>query len=123
MLVRAKNRFDAYDLMNAGMLHIYRETLETSLRVGVDAMSLLGYRKYTAKRLAKNFIKYDEANMKYLSAIRNQEEYVVEARKYIEEIEETIQSDRQNLFFGGDMSWDPETLREEARANNSGTIG
>ncbi len=56
MLVRAKNRFDAYDLMNAGMLHIYRETPETSLRVGVDAMSLLGYRKkYTAKRLAKNF--------------------------------------------------------------------
>ena len=85
-------------------------------------MSLLGYRKYTAKRLAKNFIKYDEANMKYLSAIRNQEEYVVEARKYIEEIEETIQSDR-NLLFGGDMSWDPETLREEARANNNGTIG
>ncbi len=25
MLVRAKNRFDAYDLMNAGMLHIYRK--------------------------------------------------------------------------------------------------
>jgi CPA2 family monovalent cation:H+ antiporter-2 len=122
MLVRAKNRFDAYELMNAGMLHIYRETLETSLRVGVDAMSLLGYRKYTAKRLAKNFMKYDEANMKYLSAIRNQEEYVIEARRYIEEIEETIQSDRQNLF-GGDTSWDPETIREEARANNNGNIG
>ncbi len=77
--------------------------------------------KYTAKRLAKNFMKYDEANMKYLSSIRNQEEYVIEARKYIEEIEETMQSDRQNLF-GGDTSWDPETIREEARANN-GNIG
>ncbi len=41
--------------------------------------------------------------MKYLSSIRNQEEYVIEARKYIEEIEETMQSDRQNLF-GGDTS-------------------
>jgi monovalent cation:H+ antiporter-2, CPA2 family len=116
MLVRARNRYDAYDLMNAGILHIYRETLETSLKVGVDAMSLLGYRKYTAKRLARNFIKYDEATMKHLSAIRNPEDYVVEARKYIEEMEETLQSDRQNLFMGGDTSWDPETLREEARA-------
>jgi monovalent cation:H+ antiporter-2, CPA2 family len=115
MLVRARNRYDAYDLMNAGMLHIYRETLETSLRVGVDAMSLLGFRKYTAKRLVHNFMKYDEATMKHLSAIRNQEDYVVEARKYIEEIEETLQSDRQNQFMAGDTSWDSETLREEAR--------
>ena len=117
MLVRARNRYDAYDLMNAGMLHIYRETLETSLRVGVDAMSLLGFRKYTAKRLARSFMKYDEATMKHLSAIRNQEDYVVEARKYIEEIEETLQSDRQSQFMAGDSNWDPETMREEARAS------
>jgi monovalent cation:H+ antiporter-2, CPA2 family len=117
MLVRAKNRYDAYDLMNAGILHIYRETVETSLRVGVDAMSLLGYRKYTAKRLASNFLKYDEANMRHLSAIRNPEDYVVEAKKHIEEIEETMEADRKNLFMGGDTSWDPETMREEARTS------
>lgn len=119
MLVRAKNRYDAYDLMNAGMLHIYRETLDTSLRVGVDAMSLLGFRKYTAKRLARSFIKYDEASMKHLSAIRNPEDYVVEAKKYIEEMEETLQSDKQNQFMGGDTSWDPETMREESRAREN----
>ncbi len=55
ILVRSTNRYDAYDLMNAGMLHVYRETVDTSVRVGVDAMKLLGYRAYTAKRLAKNF--------------------------------------------------------------------
>ena len=60
LLVRSTNRYDAYDQMNAGLLHIYRETLDTSLRVGVDAMSILGYRRYTAKRLANTFFKYDE---------------------------------------------------------------
>jgi len=120
MLVRATNRYDAYDLMNAGMLHIYRETLDTSLRVGVDAMTLPGYRKYTAKRLARTFFKYDEANLKKLSAIRNPDDYVVEIRKYIEEIEETIQSDMENLSIGDDIAWDPVTLREEARAVNNG---
>ncbi|OQP42906.1 potassium transporter [Niastella yeongjuensis] len=117
MLVRAANRYDAYDLMNAGILHIYRESLDTSLRVGVDVMSLLGFRKYTARRLARNFIRYDEANLKRLSAIRNPDEYVVEARKYMEEIEATIQSDRQFLTGEADLSWDPDTLIEEVRAS------
>jgi voltage-gated potassium channel Kch len=30
IFTRAKDRNDAYDLMNAGMLHVYRETLDTS---------------------------------------------------------------------------------------------
>jgi glutathione-regulated potassium-efflux system protein KefB len=117
MLVRATNRYDAYDLMNAGMLHIYRETVDTSLRLGVDAMTLLGYRKYTAKRLARTFFKQDEQNLKKLAAIRNPDEYVVEVRKYIEEIELIIQSDRQNLSLD-DAGWDAESLREEARSVN-----
>jgi CPA2 family monovalent cation:H+ antiporter-2 len=117
MLVRAANRYDAYDLMNAGILHIYRESLDTSLRLGVDVMTLMGFRKYTARRLARNFIRYDEANLKRLSAIRNPDEYVVEARKYMEEIEVTIQSDRQYLTGESDPSWDPDTLIEEVRAS------
>ena len=95
MLVRSANRYDAYDQMNAGLLHIYRETLDTSLRVGVDAMSILGYRKYTATRLANTFFKYDEMNLKKLSAIRDEEEYISEVKKYIEELELVIRADNQ----------------------------
>jgi monovalent cation:H+ antiporter-2, CPA2 family len=43
ILVRATNRYDAYSLMNAGMLHVYRETVDTSVRLGVDAMTLPGH--------------------------------------------------------------------------------
>lgn len=95
MLVRSTNRYDAYDQMNAGLLHIYRESLDTSLRVGVDAMSLLGYRKYTAKHLANTFFKYDEQALKKLSAIRDQEVYINEIRKMTEELDLLIQSDNQ----------------------------
>lgn len=95
MLVRSKDRYDAYDQMNAGLLHIYRETLDTSLRVGVDAMSLLGYRKYTARHLANTFFKYDEQALKKLSAIRDQEIYINEIRKSTGELELLMQSDNQ----------------------------
>lgn len=114
ILVRATNRYDAYDLMNAGMLHVYRETLDTSLRLGVDAMTILGYRTYTAKRLARTFLKHDEKNLKKLAAIRNEEEYITEAKKYIEEIELIVQADSQGPFLT-DAAWDAETLREEAK--------
>jgi monovalent cation:H+ antiporter-2, CPA2 family len=113
MFVRATNRYDAYDLMNAGVLHIYRETLDTSLRLGVDVMSLLGYRKYSAKRLARTFFKHDEQNLKKLSSIRDQEEYITESKKYIEEIEVVLQADLSDPDLDRDAGWDAENLRKE----------
>jgi monovalent cation:proton antiporter-2 (CPA2) family protein len=98
MLVRSSNRYEAYDQMNAGLLHIYRESLDTSLRVGVDTMSLLGYRKYTARHLANTFFKYDEQALKKLSAIRDQEVYINEVRRTTEELELLMQSDNQFSF-------------------------
>jgi Trk K+ transport system NAD-binding subunit len=118
IFTRAKDRNDAYDLMNAGMLHVYRETLDTSLRLGVDAMKILGYRAYTAKRLAQTFLKYDEQRLKQLAAIRNREEYIIEARKFIEELELIIQSDNQKPAIDRDTGWNPESLREEARTTS-----
>ena len=93
MFVRARNRYDAYDLMNAGMLHVYRETIDTSLRVGVDVMTILGYKQFSALKAAKKFFKYDEANLKHLAAIRDTDEYIVTARSYIEELDKMLRSD------------------------------
>jgi hypothetical protein len=93
MFVRAKNRYDAYDLMNAGMLHVYRETLDTSLRLGVDVMKILGYNEQSLQDAAKKFLVRDEANLKHLSSIRDTEEYIVTARSYIEELDKMLRAD------------------------------
>lgn len=119
MLVRATNRYDAYDLMNAGMLHVYRETIDTSLRVGIDVMKLLGYRAYTAQRAARTFLKYDESKLKQLAAIRDKEEYIVAARSYIEELERLLQADSTGDGFRVDTGWDEESLIAEVRAREA----
>ncbi len=119
MLVRSTNRFDAYDQMNAGMLHIYRETLDTSLRVGVDTMKFLGYRNYAAQRAARMFFKLDEANLKKLSSIRDREEYIIEARAKMEELELTIQTDMQQINDLRDTGWDEENLLRESEQKKS----
>jgi monovalent cation:H+ antiporter-2, CPA2 family len=97
MFVRAKNRYDAYDLMNAGMLHVYRETIDTSLRLGVDVMKFLGHNEQAAQEAARKFLIHDEANLKHLSAIRDTEEYIVTARSYIEELDKMLRADMEEV--------------------------
>ncbi|RXK81442.1 potassium transporter [Filimonas effusa] len=94
MMVRASNRYDAYDLMNAGILNIYRETLDTSLRMGVDVLKLLGVPPEEATHSARTFFMYDERMLKQLSAIRNEDEYVLAIRHNNEELENIIRADR-----------------------------
>ncbi len=118
MYVRSTNRYDAYDLMNAGVLHVYRETVDTALRVGVDVMTFLGKRAYTANRLARTFLKHDEANLKKLASIRDPDEYIIAAKNYIEELELILQSDTNDTVLERDAGWDVESLREEVRGVN-----
>lgn len=118
MYVRAMNRYDAYDLMNAGILHVYRETVDTAVRMGVDVMTFLGKRAYTANRLARTFLKHDEANLKKLASIRDPDEYIIAAKNYIEELELILQSDTNDPVLERDAGWDVESLREEVRGVN-----
>ena len=42
VVTRAVNRTHAYELIDAEVEHVYRESLDTSIRVGVDVMRMLG---------------------------------------------------------------------------------
>jgi monovalent cation:proton antiporter-2 (CPA2) family protein len=110
LLLRSTNRTDAYDQMNAGMLHVYRETVDTALRVGVDAMKFLGYRSYSAQRSARTFLKHDEQNLKKLAAIREKDQYINTVKEVIEELEAIIKADREDIALTRDAGWDEESL-------------
>jgi len=115
ILVRAENRYDAYDQMNAGIMHIYRETLDTSLRVGVDVLKILGQDPQEATRAAQMFFRHDEKTLKYLSSIRNDDDYINAAKEKIEELERLILADRQEIAV-------PEMQQLEVKtADNNGS--
>ncbi|WP_306352800.1 monovalent cation:proton antiporter-2 (CPA2) family protein [Flavobacterium sp. '19STA2R22 D10 B1'] len=103
ILVRSTNRNDAYNLMNAGIMHIYRETFDTSLRLGIDALKILGHPTQAIAKSAETFFIHDERTLKYLSSIRDNDEYINAARKNIEELERIMQADREvtneNLYL------------------------
>jgi voltage-gated potassium channel Kch len=115
VLARAKGRFEAYDLLNAGIGAVYRDSLDTSLRMAADALAALGVARHAAARAALAFRKRDERTLRHLAPAWRSEAYVSEARRVIEEIEEAFRGDAGRVWLRDDAAWDAETLREEYR--------
>ncbi|WP_372938600.1 monovalent cation:proton antiporter-2 (CPA2) family protein [Seonamhaeicola sp.] len=114
LLVRTKNRYDAYELLNLDVTNIYRETLDTSLALASDALHKLGFRKYTLNRQVQNFIKYDEASLRRLAAEpKRDEDYVFMARKEIEQQEKLLENDFKRGIVAYDNHWDSEHIRKQ----------
>lgn len=113
LLIRAKNRMDAYELIDTGVEHIYRESLESSVKLGVDVLKRLGVRSYSAYRAGQNFIRYDEAALVKLSKHRyNKKEYIDSVREEIALQEELLNNDLIATPNSNDHAWDSQQLRE-----------
>ncbi|WP_425075241.1 monovalent cation:proton antiporter-2 (CPA2) family protein [Psychroserpens sp. S379A] len=120
LLVRAKNRYDAYDLINMGIDNIYRETLDTSLTLASDALHKLGFRKYTLNRQVQNFIKYDVASLKRLAEQpKRDDDYIFKARKELEEQEKLLEEDFKRGVISYDNHWDSEHIRNVLSKGNT----
>lgn len=111
---RARNRNDAYELMEMGIAHIYRETLYTAAHLGADVLVELGFRKYTATRQSIKFINYDEKSLEKLAKKRNNlTEYILTVKEEIEWQEQLLQNDLAEAFSDDDHAWDGQYMRDE----------
>lgn len=107
VMVRARNRLDAYDLIDNEVKDIYRESLDTSVRMGIDVLVGLGFRKYSATRAGQNFIKYDQTALPQLARHRHdQRNYIVHTREQIELQEQLLANDREVNPSINDHAWD-----------------
>jgi CPA2 family monovalent cation:H+ antiporter-2 len=113
ILARSKRRVDAYELINAGFEHVYRETLGTSLEMGADALRMLGFRAYHARRAALAFRKHNESALRDLAGHWGGQHYFAMLRAKIEEAESLVR-DGSTLRERVDAAWDNESLRDEA---------
>jgi CPA2 family monovalent cation:H+ antiporter-2 len=115
LMIRAKNRFDAYELMNLNIKNPYREHLDTSVRMGVDVLKKMGYRAYSLHRAAQQFISYDEAAMHELFKLtHDQNLYISASRKQIEMQEELLNNDFRQRPDMNDHAWDSEEMKKQA---------
>jgi CPA2 family monovalent cation:H+ antiporter-2/glutathione-regulated potassium-efflux system protein KefB len=120
LMIRTKNRYDAYELLNLGHENIHRETLDTSLALASDVLNKLGFRKYTLSRQVQNFIKYDETSLRRLAKEpKREEDYIFKARKELEEQEKLLEQDFKRGVVDYDNHWDGEYIRNTLKTSNT----
>ena len=119
-MVRAKSRLDAYGLLDMGIKDVYRESLDTSVRLGVDDLVKLGFRKYSAVRASQNFIKYDEASLRELARHRHdQSDYIFTTREQIQIQEQMLTKDREVNPNINDHAWDSDLFEEKSNTGKN----
>jgi len=114
IMMRAQNRYDAYEFVDMGLDHIYRDSLDTSIRMGVDVLKTLGKRAYSSRRAGLTFMRKDEEAMRDLAQHRHdQDAYISEARARIQYQEELMESEMKGGEPKVDHAWDSEPLVKE----------
>jgi CPA2 family monovalent cation:H+ antiporter-2 len=113
ILSRARNRVDAFELLEHGVNQFYRETLYTAVHLGVDALVEMGHRKYSATRQGQRFIKYDDETTRRIASKRHDKmAFLATMKDELEMQEELLKNDLQTNFKASDHAWDSSVLKE-----------
>lgn len=97
LMVRAKNRYDAYEFFNMGIKHIYRESFETSVKLAGDLLYFMGFDKKATEEQVEKFIKLDRESFQRLAATsKDRQDYIFKARQEIA-MQEKLMEDDLNL--------------------------
>ncbi|MEL7060400.1 MAG: monovalent cation:proton antiporter-2 (CPA2) family protein, partial [Acidobacteriota bacterium] len=124
LLVRASDRPDSYELIDDGLSvsSIYRETFDSALRLGADALELLGVRAYTALRAARTFRRDDQDSITELASMRHdQGSYLSRARERIRALERVMLDAATFHVEERDAGWDVDSLRRDVALLNAGS--
>ncbi len=112
IFARARTRVEAYDLLDTGIDDVYRASLDTSLRLGVDVMRALGFPAYQAHRAAQYFRRYDEADLRSLAEVRKNESlFQSRARESVQLLERLLLAEFHGIRDPEAAAWDSDALR------------
>lgn len=116
IFARAAGRVHAYEYQKRGVTTFYRETLGSSLDLGVGVMRALGMRGHQAHRAAQLFKRHDEQAVRELARFwEDDDAYFANARLNIEAFERMFASDAATGQSIGDHGWDPIPAGDQSR--------
>jgi glutathione-regulated potassium-efflux system ancillary protein KefC len=114
LMMRARGRQEYYQLASAvAPQAMVRETLGSAVDLGEAALRALGFRAHEAHRLARAFVRHDEAAVRGLAALygkRDQKAYFAAARDALQETERLMKEEASRKLDDG-QAWDNESLR------------
>lgn len=106
VFARARNRDHVYELWAAGVHQAKRETFDSALSMGRDALVALGEHPYAARRRARLFANHDEQVLAEGFKVRDDEESLVKlSRQSRDQLEQLVAIDRGNARPEREEGW------------------
>ena len=107
ILARTNGWEESFELIDTGVKNIYLDTLDSALRIGGDALSRLGHRKYHVMKAMKTFRRYEEQHLHELAEMRHdKKEFIRATKQRIEDLEQLMLKEREELHKGKELGWD-----------------
>ena len=109
ILARSFDRVHTYNLMDAGVEVIERETFASAIELGESALKALGFHSYQAHRAALTFKHYDEKHLAELYEMRGSDDekaFRERTRQKNQELIEVLKSDQEDKEEEVDHGWE-----------------
>lgn len=114
IMTRTKSWDSSYDMLEREVNGVYREYLDSALRMAADALYLIGYRNFQVQRAVKKFRKHDEYLLGELAGLRNEQKtFIKSSKQHIQDLEKMMLEDYKNEAKDKDLGWDATTIKEE----------
>ena len=96
IVARAVDRRHAYELIRIGVSHFKRETFDSALNLGVDALTLLGHSQADSERAGQLFSKHDNESLTLLADLWGDDHsYGVAVKQRSEDLRQVLAKDKQ----------------------------
>ena len=97
ILARAIDRSHAYAIMQTKIDGLRRETFDSALHLGVDALQLLGVPELSAQQAGQLFAQHDEENMIKLAEVwGDDKQYGIAVQKGLQELKQVLKEDAKD---------------------------
>ncbi|MCG8523135.1 MAG: NAD-binding protein, partial [Pseudomonadales bacterium] len=114
IMTRTANWNNCYDMLDRNVEGVYREYMDSALRMAADVLHKMGHRYYPTMRAVKKFRKHDERYLGQLAEIRHEQKaFLRGSRQYIEDLEKMMLEDIENEARDKELGWDTTSIKEE----------
>jgi len=117
ILARCRNRPHYWELRKLGCEKVFRETFGSAYETGIEALVQLGYRRYTAQRLARRWRDHDERIIEELGKLWGTESYLERSKLAMDEAERLMREEDPAVYLDRDAAWDNESLRADRKVD------
>jgi monovalent cation:proton antiporter-2 (CPA2) family protein len=120
IVARARDRQHYWELRKLGCIKVFRETFGSAYEAGIESLIQVGYRAYTAHRLARKWRDHEERTLEDLGKHWGTQGYFAQAKRRMEEAERLMRDEDPVVYQERDAAWDNEDLRADRASAGAG---